>query len=31
LTSVGEEALALQNPSPDDAILIDPSLEKKAA
>ena len=31
LESTAEEALELQKPSPDDAIIMDPSLEKKTA
>jgi hypothetical protein len=31
LEGTAEEALELQKPSPDDAIIMDPSLEKKAA
>jgi putative SOS response-associated peptidase YedK len=31
LEGTAEEALELQRPSPDDAIIMDPSLEKKAA
>ena len=31
LEGTAEEALELQRPAPDDAIVMDPALEKKAA